>query len=126
MKMCTIFVLALVAAVSASEQEYWTQFKTKYGKMYRSSLEEVKRHSIFLDNLKKIEEHNEKYKIGNSSYEMGINEFADVTTEEFLEKLNYAKRSKPVVQASKDYFVYDANEDLPQTIDWGERGPLPE
>lgn len=58
------------------------QFKNKFGKSYRKD-EESFRKLTFLRNLEMIKEHNSK---PNKDYSMAINQFADLTQEEFEEK----------------------------------------
>lgn len=59
--------------------------QTTYRKNYGSDEESAKRFDIFAANVKKITEHNELYDKGESSYKMGLNEYADFTAEEFRE-----------------------------------------
>jgi len=86
----------------ATVNELWNSFKLKFNRTYDSSADSQRfvfnafiyfffyiyfiiytkyRIEIFKDNLKKINEHN----AGESSYEMGITQFADWTHEEFAE-----------------------------------------
>lgn len=58
-------------------------FQSDHQKRYSSPEEEQKRLLIFKDNLKLIREHNKRYEAGKESSKLGINEFADLTTEEF-------------------------------------------
>ena len=53
-----------------------------FGKAY-SDEEYVRRKIIFQENIKIINEHNEKYDRGETSFTMGINQFTDMTQEEF-------------------------------------------
>ncbi|XP_018566899.1 protein CTLA-2-alpha-like isoform X4 [Anoplophora glabripennis] len=63
-------------------EEKWTSFKNEHGKSYEAE-EEAKRFAIFQENVKKIEEHNKKYDAGEVTYKQGINNFSDLTPEEF-------------------------------------------
>uniref|UniRef100_A0A1B6F9B9 Cathepsin propeptide inhibitor domain-containing protein n=1 Tax=Cuerna arida TaxID=1464854 RepID=A0A1B6F9B9_9HEMI len=74
--------LSHALAVSEDELEQWELFKIKYVRDYATPEEELKRRDIFLKNLKYVREHNEKYKRGEVSFEVGINEFSDWTKEE--------------------------------------------
>lgn len=56
-------------------------FKKTYEKEYDSD-EEKKRFKCFEDNVKKITDHNEKYDAGQSTFRMGLNKFADYTSDE--------------------------------------------
>jgi len=58
----------------------FNNFKTKYGKSYENDHEESLRLSVYVSNMKEINEHNAKE--GNT-YTRGENVFADFTAEEF-------------------------------------------
>ncbi|XP_060965475.1 cysteine protease XCP1-like [Cannabis sativa] len=55
---------------------------SKHGKIYESIEEKFQRFEIFRDNLKHIDETNKKI----SDYWLGLNEFADLSHEEFKSK----------------------------------------
>lgn len=42
---------------------------------------------IFLKNKQKIDEHNEQHSKGLVSYEMGLNEYSDLSPEEFRKQM---------------------------------------
>lgn len=63
------------------------KFQTKHEKSYANAEEEAKRFAIFQETAKRIAEHNKRYEAGEVTYRQGINEFADLTREEF--KKNY-------------------------------------
>ncbi|XP_057453132.1 senescence-specific cysteine protease SAG39-like [Lotus japonicus] len=64
----------------ASMHERHQQWMTQYGKVYKDSYEMELRYQIFKENVKRIEAFNNA---GNKSYKQGINQFADLTNEEF-------------------------------------------
>nr|ABS32280.1 cathepsin L protease inhibitor 2 [Diaprepes abbreviatus] len=66
-----------------SDQEEWEKFKTGFNRNYDSSDEEAKRFNIFQQNLQSIREHNEKFERGETTFTQGINQFTDLTKEEF-------------------------------------------
>ena len=80
-----IALLALVAVASAMPMadQLFEQFKTTHGKTYGSPAEEATRKAIFAFNLEKINKHNEEYAAGVHTYTMGVNQFADLTGDEF-------------------------------------------
>ncbi|XP_074028344.1 cystein proteinase inhibitor protein salarin [Leptinotarsa decemlineata] len=78
-----LVVLSVVMATQLSVEEQWKNFKSEHGKSYPTPEEETRRFEIFKNNLNKIREHNERYDAGEESYFMGINQFADLTDEEF-------------------------------------------
>lgn len=43
--------------------------------------------SIFMENKAKIDRHNQEFEKGKVSYELALNEYADLTQEEFISKM---------------------------------------
>lgn len=86
MKLQILLIASAIALTTASIKdldEKWEEFKVNFNKVYRLSNEEQVRKEIFSKNLMEIEEHNERYAAGKESYEKGINQFSDLTYEEF-------------------------------------------
>lgn len=69
--------------ISKKEHEIFQNFKSQFNRKYSNDEEETKKLLTFTKNLRKIDSHNEKFKRGESTYEMGINEFADIDDDEF-------------------------------------------
>lgn len=65
---------------SSNTLTQFEEFKSTYGRTY-SIEENVYRFSIFVKNLEKIEKHNADK---TQTYTLGITQFADMTTEEFM------------------------------------------
>ncbi|XP_066258784.1 cathepsin L-like [Euwallacea similis] len=61
----------------------WTNWKTQHKKNYENADEESNRFKIFQENVKKIVEHNKKFQAGEETWSQGLNQFADLTHEEF-------------------------------------------
>lgn len=76
-----------------------------------------------MKNLQKIAEHNKKFDNGEKKYEMGINQFADMTSEEYRTFLGYQKQSKPVFHTKTHYF-HDDSSALPEYINWANKGAV--
>lgn len=57
-----------------------------YNKQYDSLAEEKQRFSIFVNNQKKIFKHNQLHSLGEITFKLNSNEYADLTHEEFLSK----------------------------------------
>ncbi|KAK7462507.1 hypothetical protein BaRGS_00038443 [Batillaria attramentaria] len=64
-------------------EKTWADFKTKFGRQYASSEEESYRKQLFMDKVKGIEAHNKDYMNGKTTYWKDINQFSDMTGEEF-------------------------------------------
>lgn len=57
-------------------------FQAKHNKSYPDPEEDARRKAIFEESILMINTHNEKYKKGEVTWEMGLTHFADLTTEE--------------------------------------------
>lgn len=91
----------------------------KYGREYRNLREEQRRFLIFKGNLLTIQEHNEKYAKGESSYYMGVTPFADLTPAEFKSMLNYSMPASQLKLQSLGNIEATA---VPNTMDWRDEG----
>jgi len=79
-----LIALALISTTAAiSRDVQWEAFKLKFKKGYRSLEQENERKEIFMSTLDTIEKHNIKFEAGLSTYKQGINQFSDLTFEEF-------------------------------------------
>lgn len=58
----------------------WNEFKRKFRREYETFEVEVKRFTIFVQNLLFVNEHNKLYQQGKASFEVGINEYADLVS----------------------------------------------
>merc|ERR1711997_712104 len=80
-----VVVLAHAHAGSLSLNAQFAGFKATHSKTYANAFEEAYRKGIFAANLAKISQHNEEYARGEHTWNMGVNQFADLTHEEFME-----------------------------------------
>ena len=79
-----IIALTFVAACSAlSRDAQWEEFKLKYKKGYRNLEQDSERKAIFMSNLDNIEAHNAKFEAGQSRYSQAVNQYSDLTFDEF-------------------------------------------
>merc|ERR1712156_738396 len=65
----------------------WTDWKSKFQKVYSNQTEETLRFGHFSKNLDFITSHNKRYAAGKESYFVGLNKLADLTREEINSKL---------------------------------------
>jgi len=124
---CTLIgLLALTTCFAApivdEVKTMFEQFKLDYSKTYATPVEEAHRMAIFADHVRRINEHNVKYAAGQSTFEVGVNAFCDLTTEEFLGFYTGAKRSaQPSPNATR--FLAPSNLGaLPDDVDWRTKG----
>lgn len=116
-------LLAVIGAVSVlvnqtQSEPQLTQFqswKAKFGKKFDSLFEESYRERIFLENLAKINIHNANE---HKTYEMGINQFSDLTQEEFVQQYlgTIVPTETIVAEEVEDIIVGD--------VDWTSQGAV--
>ncbi|XP_021292413.1 zingipain-2-like [Herrania umbratica] len=97
------------------------QWMATYGRKYESKSEKEKRFNIFKDNLEYIESFN---KAGNRSYKLGINEFADMTHDEFLAAHSGYKMPHNPTTSISTSFRYENFSEVPTNLDWREKGAV--
>ncbi|KAM1538829.1 hypothetical protein ACFX10_003701 [Malus domestica] len=97
---------------------------SKHGKIYESMEEKLHRFEIFRDNVKHIDERNKNLDV--DSYWLGVNEFADLSHEEFKSKYLGLKAEFPGRRESTGDFSYrDFDvEALPKSVDWRKKGAV--
>jgi len=115
-------VLCVLALVSSSfgltVKDQFESFKTEHGKAYCCGEEESLRFEIFSANLKKIEEHNAT---PGMTWTMKVNEFADLTEEEFKTDVLGGYIKTP--QSGNHPSGARVNvADLPASVDWRDAG----
>jgi len=118
-----LVLLAVVVAVLSFSTDYigeFSKFVGQYNKKYDNKDELVQRFGVFMDNLDTIVAHN----AGGATWTMAVNEFADLTWEEFkVGRFGYNgslrgfRRSLPTVDASSMFT-------LPASVDWTTKGAV--
>ncbi|KAK9109545.1 hypothetical protein Sjap_017605 [Stephania japonica] len=92
----------------------------KHGKVYESIEEKLHRFEIFKDNLKHIDETNKKV----TDYWLGLNEFADLSHEEFKSMYLGLKPTSSRSREAPTEFSYNDVIDLPASVDWRKKGAV--
>jgi C1A family cysteine protease len=110
------------SAAALSEREYqskFTSFMTQYAKEYEHD-EFFNRYAVFKQNFNIIQAHN----MGNHSYTLGVNQFADMTSAEFKAKMTG-------LNAVNQPFLRSQNEVSEETVvapnasfDWRTKGAV--
>ncbi|KAG6555152.1 hypothetical protein Mapa_003190 [Marchantia paleacea] len=96
-----------------------------HGVRRRSPSEEEKRFAIFKDNVKYIEKHNKLARINNNNL-LGLNQFADMSREEFKSRTTNSRISEDGEQrtTSDSTSRYSRKTKLPLLVDWRQRGAV--
>lgn len=93
----------------------------RHEKKYESIEEKLHRFEIFKDNLKHIDERNNAI----TNYWLGLNEFADMSHDEFKRKfLGLKVEQLPRRNESPEEFKNRDFEGLPKSVDWRKKGAV--
>uniref|UniRef100_A0A453PUK2 Vignain n=1 Tax=Aegilops tauschii subsp. strangulata TaxID=200361 RepID=A0A453PUK2_AEGTS len=122
---CVCFCSSVLAARELSDDlsmvarhESWM---VQYGRVYKDDAEKAQRFGVFKANVGFIESFNAK----NLKFYLGVNQFADLTNEEFkATKAN--KGYKPSMERMPTGFRYEnvSFDALPATVDWRTKGAV--
>ncbi|GLT80077.1 hypothetical protein SLA2020_515360 [Shorea laevis] len=126
----TLFMLLVICSFQAMprvlNEETIVQkhklWKAQHGRTYGNEAEEEKRFKIFKDNLEYIESFNS---LGNRTYELSLNKFADLTNEEFV-ALYTGYKEPPHTGSSKEntVFLFEKLTEVPSSMDWIQAGAV--
>lgn len=116
------FHLTSLEKFDAHIDQLWKKFKTGYGFVYNSTVEELHRFKIFSSNLKLIVQHNLEHDLGIHTYRLGVNKFAAMTNQEFRRQFNGYQNKKRVKKFHQQRSPGGSYGPLPVTIDWRDHG----
>lgn len=122
-----LFVVVTAKGVPFNHEldEHWEHFKTKFNKNYEPN-EEIARRLIWEQHVARIMDHNINYDLGLKSYRLGLNEYSDLSHEEFVQRMNGLKRGVNSTTKSAYTFMRLSNVVLPDTVDWRKEGLVTE
>merc|ERR1711872_240645 len=118
MKVLFVFALALAATQALDLETEWAAFKNKFEKNFLSATHHDERKAVFAKNLALIEKHNAEHKAGKHSYWLGVNQFADLTNDEFVD-LHTGFRSVEGMETADL-----SNVKAPLSMDWRTRNAV--
>ncbi|KAL1505320.1 hypothetical protein ABEB36_004912 [Hypothenemus hampei] len=116
-----IFFTSILQFTLTTNEHLFNNFKVQYRKTYVSNSDLLLRKQIFAKNLEKIEEHNARFRQGLVTYEMGVNQFSDLTSEEFRALLGTKEFPLPLQEKQ-----FASSDTPPDSIDWRELGAVTE
>ena len=105
----------------ASMAERHEQWMARYGRVYKDDGEKERRLKIFKANADFIESFNSD---GSRPYKLAINEFADLTSEEFRASRNGYKKSTHPKPSRTAVFRYENVTAVPSSMDWRKKGAV--
>ncbi|KAF7653877.1 hypothetical protein LDENG_00077440 [Lucifuga dentata] len=126
MLLCVCMLLLGVSALSLPLDEAtldagWEQWKVTHRKEYNGLDEELIRKAVWEKNMRMIEAHNQEAALGIHSYELGMNHFGDMTSEEVAEKMT-GLRMPTNPDRSFTMALSDKMEKLPKSVDYRKKG----
>ncbi|CAF3243000.1 unnamed protein product [Rotaria sp. Silwood2] len=105
---------------TSSLDEAWKLFKNLHNKEYNSINDEQLRRDIWEENVRMIQKHNFESDLGIHTFTMKVNQFADLTNEEFVKQMNQLKIN-PEKKSNKKFHI-PSNINLPKSVDWRTKG----
>ena len=124
--MKTAYLLAVIVTLSSCSNgqmlyKYFDEFLNfthNYNRTYEGTSEFWYRYNVFADNVDRIKTHNS----GNSTYRLGINNFADLTSKEFktIYLSSIPMKPRPSMYLTQGYKTQGL--DIPDSIDWRAEG----
>jgi len=125
MKFVALFLLFAVVAANnvpfdPELDEHWGNFKKAFGKKY-DGREEVARRLIWEENVADIVRHNLRADMGLHKFKKGINEFSDMSHEEFVKHFN-GFRSSGFRSNKASNWLEPLNIQVPDKVDWRDQG----
>ncbi|KAI3751127.1 hypothetical protein L2E82_22173 [Cichorium intybus] len=102
-----------------STYESHEQWMARYGRVYKDADEKERRSKIFQENVHYIESSNS---VMNKGYKLAVNEFADLTNEEFTSTRNRFKAHECSPFTSS--FRYENVTSVPSSMDWRKKGAV--
>ncbi|KAL6650397.1 hypothetical protein ACP70R_009322 [Stipagrostis hirtigluma subsp. patula] len=123
---CLCFCSTVLAARELSDDLAMVarheQWMLHYSRVYRDAAEKAQRFEVFRANVKFIESFNSL----NKKFWLGINQFADLTNDEFKTTKINDKRFRPNTVRVPTGFRYEnvSTDDLPATVDWRSKGAV--
>ena len=129
MKLSLVVLLGFLAtsyAVSFFEVvvEEWEAWKTIHRKDYNTTEEEKFRMKIYMENSKRIHQHNSRFLLGHHNYKLEMNHYGDLLPHEFTRVMNgYRQDLKPTNLVGAT-FIEPANVALPKNVDWRTHGAV--
>lgn len=124
-----LVVIAAVAAVASASGLFggdemhvrdFAAWQNKHNKVYQNTAEMIKRYDIFKSNRALVESHNAKFQLGEVSFALEMNQFADLTNQEYRQRFLGLKKG-PRVEADSS-FEATPNKAIPDSVDWRTKG----
>lgn len=126
--LCTIVSIQAYSLYTDVIKNEWESFKLEHSKTYPSEFEDKFRLKVFMENKKKIAQHNSLYEKGFASYKLKLNKYGDLLNHEFRFHVNgYNRSAKSENGLKRSYgatFIEPYNVVVPKSMDWRTKGAV--
>jgi len=111
-----------LVAVSLANEEIFLNWAKEQGKQYHSRAEVTKRQAIFTKNYNRMVEHNKEFAAGRVSWARGVNQWYDLTEEEWAAEMGFGFPEDPKENTTASSFPARSNVAAPRSWDWRDYG----
>ncbi|XP_052814979.1 procathepsin L-like [Mya arenaria] len=121
-------LVACSLSLDAALNGEWAAYKTSYNKLYEPRVELLRR-QIWESNIAYIQSHNLEADRGVHTYTLGMNEYGDMTNQEFVAIMNGLNMTGPNPKSPCSKYMPPSHvklTDLPDTVDWRKEGYVTE
>ncbi|CAI9599552.1 unnamed protein product [Staurois parvus] len=112
-----IIIMSVHGGPDSTLDDHWMLWTTKHEKVYMNEMEEMKRRMIWEDTLKFVTTHNLEYGLGLHTYEVGMNNLADMTSEEVVATM-MGVMAPDITELNSTSGVDEWDVKVPNSIDW--------
>ncbi|XP_030203032.1 cathepsin L1 isoform X1 [Gadus morhua] len=114
---------AVFGLASPHLNDQWEAWRAEFQKVYTDEAEAVYRRAVWENKWRLVRRHNLEAEAGNATFTLGLNQLADMTTDEVNAKLNRLKEEDPTSFDSWTSTRWDKGvEKLPESVDWRQKG----
>jgi len=121
-----LIALSSVKGLNSDLNVHWENFVQKYNKNYNGQDQIQYRRSVWENNLAFIEQHNLDAANGIHTFTVGMNEYGDLTTDEFVRYFNGFNMSAILFNNIEEENDIKIVKDLPEKVDWRTEGYVTE
>lgn len=123
---CSAVVFAYKEEIRGELEDEFRLWKKLYNKQYKTVEEDITRFAIWLNNWKKVAQHNLETELKKHSYTMGVNKYSDLTNQEITDTMNGFLGEKKVNTTGRKVFANSYSRKLPEQVDWRKEGYVTE
>merc|ERR1712037_1023199 len=93
-----------LVAVSLANEDVFLNWAKEQGRQYHTKAEVTKRQAIFMKNYNRMVEHNKEFAAGRVSWARGVNQWYDLTEEEWFAEMGFGAPENPKQNTTSSSF----------------------